>query len=101
MLVHPKDRVIKNQKYGIAYKITCRNCKKIYVRQTCHSVNQRITEHKRALSSLDFNMSAVAEHAIKKITILVGRILRFWTVNRNYIKDVIWSHGTLERKKKQ
>ena len=28
-------------------------------------MNQRITEHKRALSSLDFNMSAVAEHAIK------------------------------------
>ena len=65
-MVHPKDRVTKNQKYGIAYKITCRDCEKIYVRQTGHSVNQRITEDKRALSSLDFNMSAVAEHAIKK-----------------------------------
>ena len=84
------------------YKITCRDCEKVYVGQTGHSVNQRITEHKKALSSLDFNMFAVAEHAIKTVTIiLVGRILRFWTVNSNYIKDVIWSHGTLERKMKQ
>ena len=29
-------------------------------------MNQRITEHKRALSSMNFNMSAVAEHATKK-----------------------------------
>ena len=39
--------------------------KKYYVGQTGHSVNQRINEHKRALASLDYNMSAVAEHVIK------------------------------------
>ena len=47
------------------YKIPCKDCEKAYVGQTGHSVDQRIKEHKRALASLDYSMSAVAEHAIK------------------------------------
>ena len=56
MLLHPKDIVAKNQKSGTVYKITCRDYEKVYVGQTGRSVNQRTTEHKRALSSV------VAEH---------------------------------------
>ena len=46
-------------------QIPCKDCEKVYVGQTGHSVDQRIKEHKRALASLDYSMSAVAEHAIK------------------------------------
>ena len=69
------------KKSGIWYSITCRDCEKVYVGQTGCSVDQRITEHKRALASLDYNISAVAEHVIK--TNIVRRILRFWTINSN------------------
>ena len=37
----------------------------MYIGQTGRSLKQRVTEHKRALSSLDCNTSAIAEHAIK------------------------------------
>ena len=46
MLVHPKDRVAKNQKSGIEYNVTCRDCEKVYVctcrtdRPFCESKNK-------------------------------------------------------------
>ena len=62
-------------------------------------MNQRITEHKRALASLDYNMSAVAEHVIKTDH-SIGWV-DFEILDSQQELDVIWSHGTLERKKKQ
>ena len=47
------------------YKIPCKDCEKVCVGQTGHSVDQRIKEHKRTLALLDYSMPTVAEHAIK------------------------------------
>ena len=44
------------------YKIPCKDCEKVCVGQTGHSVDQ---EHKRTLALLDYSMPTVAEHAIK------------------------------------
>ena len=66
ILVHPKDSVEESKRSGVVYLIPCKDCRKVYIGQTGHSLKQRVTEHKRALSSLDCNTSAIAEHAIKK-----------------------------------
>ena len=60
LLVHPKGKIPQSE----IYKIPCMNCNNKYIGQTGQTLDHRIKEHKRALTSNDTNTSAVAEHAI-------------------------------------
>ncbi len=68
LLVHPKTPIQINQRNGVVYKITCGTCKEVYIGQTGRTLQHRVKEHQRALTSFDaiYNTSAVAEHAIRR-----------------------------------
>ena len=34
LLVHPKDRISDKEKPEVAYKISCKNCERVYVGET-------------------------------------------------------------------
>ena len=63
LLSRPKDQVPDLQRSGVVYKIPCAVCSKVYIGQTGRRLCQRISEHKRAVKSTNFNSSALAEHA--------------------------------------
>ena len=47
LLVHPKDKVEKQKKAGVVYKIPCRQCEKVYISETGRQLRTRITEHRK------------------------------------------------------
>ena len=64
LVVEPKDHIPPQQRAGVVYRIPCVACPKVYVGQTSRSLEHRLMEHKRALTSRNLTQSAVmAEHA--------------------------------------
>ena len=62
-LVKLKDCIPLQQRAGVVYRIPCGTCPRVYVGQTCRTLDHRLKEHKRALTSGNLAQSAVAEHA--------------------------------------
>ena len=62
-LVNLKDHIPLQQRAGVVYRIPCGTCSGVYVGQTCRTLDHRLKEHKRALTSGNLAQSAVAEHA--------------------------------------
>ena len=60
VLVHPKDKVDKQKKAGVVYKIPCNQCEKVYIGETGRQLGTRITEHRKEaekISERDFTRS--------------------------------------------
>ena len=62
-LVHAKDKVPRQIRSGIVYKITCADCHDCYIGETSRTLNERLKEHKRALRLNNPSQSAIAEHS--------------------------------------
>ena len=69
-LVNLKDRIPLQQRAGVVYRIPCGTCSGVYVGQTCRTLDHRLKEHKRALTSGNLAQSAVAEHAANESHII-------------------------------
>lgn len=65
-LVNLKDRIPLQQRAAVVYRIPCGTCSKVYVGQTGRTLDKRLKEHKRALTSGNLTQSAVAEHAAQE-----------------------------------
>ena len=66
-LVQLKDRTPPEKKAGVVYRIPCGTCGRVYIGQTGRTFDQRLKEHKRALTSGNPAQSAVAEHAMEEM----------------------------------
>jgi hypothetical protein len=82
LLVHPKDKVIKEKTAEVVYVIPCKNCKESYVGETSRQLGVRVKEHrvetekltkdrnftrqKRKDSETKMNKSAITDHATSK-----------------------------------
>ena len=51
---------------GVVYCFPCRDCNKVYVRETGRKLEPRLKEHKRQCTLLQVDKSAIAEHAIRE-----------------------------------
>jgi len=58
-----KDKVDKNQKSNIIYKIECNDCSGVYIGETKQLLKNRIYNHKRDIDINECN-TALAEHCI-------------------------------------
>ena len=66
LLVHPKDKIPLSEKTGVVYQVDCSSCGSSYVGQTGRTLQHRVKEHQRALTSYTpYTTSAVAEHSMK------------------------------------
>ena len=66
LLVHPKDKIPLSGKTGVVYQVDCSSCGSSYVGQTGRTLQHRVKEHQRALTSYTpYTTSAVAEHSMK------------------------------------
>ena len=63
LLMRPKDRVAERELTGVVYQVPCAGCPATYVGQTNRRLNQRLSEHRRAVESGEAATSALAEHA--------------------------------------
>ena len=50
-LVHPKDKVTKEDKSGVIYQIKCGECEASYVGETGRQLKDRVSEHRKQKSS--------------------------------------------------
>ena len=66
-LVHLKDPTPLRQRTGVVYRIPCSSCEKVYIGQTGRTLDHRLKEHRRALTSGNVQQSAVAEHATSEM----------------------------------
>ena len=66
-LVRLKDRTPLQQRAGVVYRIPCGSCAKVYIGQMGRTLEHRLKEHKRALTSGNTAQSAVAEHAVDHV----------------------------------
>ena len=66
-LVHLKDPIPLRQRTGVVYRIPCSSCEKVYIGQTGRTLDHRLKEHRRALTSGNVQQSAVAEHATNEM----------------------------------
>ena len=66
-LVHLKDPTPLRQRTGVVYRIPCSSCDKVYIGQTGRTLDHRLKEHRRALTSGNVQQSAVAEHATSEM----------------------------------
>ena len=61
VLVQPKDKVDKQKKAGVVYKIPCNQCEKVYIGEKGRQLGTRITEHREEaekISDRNFTRSA-------------------------------------------
>ena len=47
VLVYPKDKIDKQKKVRVVYKILCNQCEKVYIGETGRQPGTRITEHRK------------------------------------------------------
>ncbi len=52
ILVYPKDKIDTLDKTGVVYKITCNNCKKIYIGEPGRKLGVRSKEHRQEVDEL-------------------------------------------------
>ena len=52
-LVHPKDKIKKEDKAGVVYHIQCSECDSHYIGETERILKKRIQEHHRSSSPVD------------------------------------------------
>ena len=64
MLSHPKVPIPTLNRTGIVYRIPCADCERSYVGQTGRILEQRIKEHRKAVSTFNTDTSALAEHVL-------------------------------------
>ena len=58
-----KDPILANEQNGVVYRISCKDCSKVYIGQSGRFLACQMKEHRRAVQNGDTNSSAVAEHA--------------------------------------
>ena len=59
-----KDRLNKDKKTGVVYKINCRDCDASYVGQTKRLLKTRIEEHKKHISRNSTQKSVITDHCL-------------------------------------
>jgi len=52
LLVHPKDRISDEEKPEAVYKIPCKNCERVYDRETGRPLGARVKEHRKEVDSI-------------------------------------------------
>ena len=99
LLVHPKDPIPPMQRPGVVNQVPCASCPEVYVGQTGRTLEHRLKEHKRALTS-GTTISAIAEHALNTNHDIdsAGQMHWLLTVTRAFTQDVPWKLGTSDHK---
>jgi hypothetical protein len=60
--MHPKDRLMKEEKSGVIYKIDCNGCSCNYVGETSKKLKSRLHEHELCVKRKD-QLSLIAQHS--------------------------------------
>ena len=60
----PKDAINFEQKRGLVYSISCRDCNAVYVGETGRSVRTRKREHADAVKTFNTKISALSQHVM-------------------------------------
>ena len=61
----PKDVINFEQKRGLVYQISCRDCNAVYVGETGRSVRTRKREHADAVKTFNTKKSALSQHVME------------------------------------
>ena len=89
LLSRPKDTVPDLQKSGVLYQIPCASCPASYIGQRGWRLEQRMKEHERAVEAVDFNSSALAEHAWTNEHTVDWMNVKVLTVTNDYSSRII------------
>ena len=96
LLVHPKDKIAKDEKCEVVYKIPCHNCDKSYIGETGRQFQVRREEHvsdidghdsgvrtrsERVSTSGIHHKSAMTDHATELNHTPIGTSQNFWRKN--------------------
>ena len=60
----PKDAINFEQKRGLVYQISCRDCNAVYLGETGRSVRTRKREHADAVKTFTTKKSALSQHVM-------------------------------------
>ena len=60
----PKDAINFEQKHGLVYQISCRDCNAVYAGETGRSVRTRKWEHADAVKTFNTKKSALSQHVM-------------------------------------
>ena len=60
----PKDAINFEQKRGLVFQISCRDCNAVYVGETGRSVRTRQREHADAVKTFNTEKSALSRHVM-------------------------------------
>ena len=97
LFAKPKDLVPKDQACGIIYSIPCKNCNKLYIRETKRKLSTRLRKHQKAAEQTRPMKSALAEHCLQSGHIILWessaiictstswwnwRLLEAWEMNK-------------------
>ena len=56
ILVHPKDKICKEERCGVVYAIPCRNCDFVYIGETSRQLKTRVAEHREEVEKVTSNL---------------------------------------------
>ena len=65
-----KDHTPPKKKAVVVYQIPCGTCGRAYIGQTGRTLNQRLKEQNRALTSGNLAESAIGEHAMEEMYVI-------------------------------
>ena len=69
-LVHPKDKVDKDDKAGLVYHVKCGDCDATYVGETERNLKKRISEHRQVSSPVGHHLN-YNKHSLSKENVSV------------------------------
>jgi len=115
LMVHPKDKVEKNEASGVIYEIPCCNCKSVYIGETARHLKIRIQEHKkevdnitstmsktrtgRKTSSSTLHKSAITDHSVQQNHVINWDEAKVVGKDSNWMPRVIKEAITIRKKK--
>ena len=89
ILVHPKDKVDPLDRSEIVYRIPCRSCDTVYIRETGRKLGTRVKEHEK---DVDTNRKKAYTRSLKKesLTEISKSAITDHVNQHNHAYDIDW-----------
>jgi len=114
ILVHPKDKIIDEEKTELIYRISCKNCPSSYIGETGRKLGLRMKEHRKEVDSFTTGLlhtrasraressitykSAITDHAVEENHVIdwdrAEVVAREAQRQTRWIKEALWIRKT-------
>ena len=91
-MVHPKDKIIDEEKTELIYRISCKNCPSFYIGETGRKLGLRMKEHRKEVDSFTTGLLHTRASRARESSITYKSAITDHAVEENHVIDLSLIH---------